>query len=181
MFSRDPRKARWERVPAVGLDEIRFVKLPQKKITSDPSLFDLFDADENGVFLQPTKASQMITLMRLAAWTGIAVSRRKAELRIDLDRGRASCFASKLINGSFDANLEDALSSLVASTVIRPPWRFDDEFVKFVKDSGVIIEGSSYNNDMPFLPLRKLDTSGPVYHIIPEHPDTPVELTWCHS
>lgn len=181
VYSRDPRRAKWERVPAVGMEELRFVKLPQKKTTTHETLFPVYDADESGIHLVPPKASAMFDLMRHAAWSGIAVSRRKSELRIDLDRGRASCFASKLVNGAFDVNLEEALSSLVASTVIRPPWKFEEMYIDFVKTSGVIIEGGAYNNDVPFLPPRKLDRSGPVYHILLSDPDVPVELTWCHS
>lgn len=181
VYSRDPRRAVWERVPACQMEELRFVRLPQKKAVADDSLFPVYDADEEGIHLVPPKASAMYDLMRHAAWCGIAVSRRKNQLRVDLDRGRASCFASKLINGAFEANLEDALSSLVASTVIRPPFQFDSKYVQFTRDSGVIVEGSAYNNDIPFLPPRKLDRVGPVYHILLDDPNVPVELTWCHS
>jgi len=180
-LSRNPRSAVWERTPAVGMDEIRFVKLPQRKLLADPSLFDLYDADEQGIYLAPRKGSEIFDVSRLAAFCGIAVSRRKAELRVDLDRGRASCFASKLINGSFEQDAFAALSGLVASTVIRPPCMFNEEYVNKVKASGVVFEGCSYGNDLPLLPPRKLDRTGPVYHIRVNDPLTPVELTWCQS
>ncbi len=181
VLSRDPRSAKWERVLAKDQEEIRFGKLHQKKIVADDSLFDLLDVDDKGLFLRPPKGSAIFDVSRLAAYCGIAVQRHKTELRIDLDRGRPSCFATKLINGSFDADLEAALDGLTASTVLRPCSRFNEDYVNKVRDLGVIFEGGSYNNDVPILPPRMLDKSGPVYHILVNDPLTPVELTWCQS
>jgi hypothetical protein len=163
------------------MTELRFGKLPQRKIRADDTLFDLLDADSEGIFLAPAKGSEVFDVSRRAAFCGIAVSRRKTALRVDLDRGRAACFASKLINGSFEHDPFSTLSGLVASNIVRPPVRFDLDYVNATVTSGVIFEGASYANDIPLLPPRKLDKSGEVYHIRLQDNLTPVEITWCQS
>jgi hypothetical protein len=178
---RDPVGARWERVLAKDIKEPVFVKLPQRKVVADESLFDVFDIDDKGIFLKPEKGSQMADYMRKAAFCGLSVHRHKAELRIDLDKGRAPCFGTKLITGSFSVDLVKTLETLVAGNVVNLLQYFDEGYIKQIQSSSVIHEGPVMTNDVPFLPPRALDKSGPVYHIKLSNPLTPVELTWCSN
>lgn len=179
VLARQPLEAAWSRIPVQDVKSPVFVKLPQRKVVSYPELFDAFDIDDKGVFLRPEKGSQMVDYMRKAAFSGISVHRHKNELRIDLDKGRAPCFSTKLINGSFDEDLGKTLGGLIAGNVLNLLQYFDEGYIERIQATSVIAEGPVVTNDVPFLPPRPLDKRGPVYHIVVSDPLTPVETTWC--
>ena len=177
ILCRIPGNPRWARRALKDLAEPVLVRMIQRKIFPKPGLFELFDGDDKGLYLEPRKATDMFDLMRKAAWNGITVSRRKTELRIDLDKFRPPCFTSKLITGSFQQNLETTLGGLVASGVISNVSPFNDDYLKKVNETGTLFEGDSVVQVIPLLPAQLLEKPAPVYHIHLDW-DTPVELLW---
>lgn len=173
--------ARWKRVPISEVGANKLVQLPQRKILGDSRLLETFDLDERGIYLEPAVATDMEGLMRRAAWAGATVARRKETLRIDLERGRPSCFITKYIAGSFQRDLEKTLDGLCRGGVVKPFCLFDDDFLQWVRISGVIHEAGAVVNAVPLLEPRPLEKTGEVYHIRLDNPMTPVELTWFHS
>jgi len=180
VLCRVPRQGRWKRVPLSEITEPVLVQLPQRKIFVSPKLFDVFSIDDKGLYLEPTQASDMLDLMRKASWCGLTVSRRKAELRIDLEKHRPSCYAAKLINGGMEYDLEKTLGGLVGGGIVSPKRLFDDDYLKEVKGKGILMEGAAVMNSAPLLPPRPLAKEGDVYHIRVDDPMTPVETSWCH-
>lgn len=178
---RAPNTGNWVRKPLKDITEPVYVQLPQRKVKPTRDLFDYLNIDDQGIYLEPGKATEMLSLMRKAAWCGILVSRRKSELRIDLDRRRPSCFAAKLINGSFEYDLEKTLSGLTGSGIVMPSRLFTTEYVEDVRTKGILMEGASVMNNVPLLPPRRLEKKADVYHITLYNESTPVELSWFHS
>lgn len=178
ILSRVPDQPRWARRPIADIADVVMVALPQRKIKAADGLFDLYDLDDKGAFLEPRAASDMFNLMRKASFCGVTALRRKTELRIDLDRSRPVCFVNKLINGSFQQDLDKSLGSLVASGIIRPWGASYDEWLGSVEESGILSEGANVFNNVPLLPARKMERKLPVYHVVAENPRLPVEITW---
>lgn len=178
---RFPNTGEWVRKSVAELTEPVYVQLPQRKIKVSPDLFDVFDLDDRGIFLAPVKATDMLTLMRKAAWCGVTVARQKSELRIDLDRRRPSCFAAKLINGGFDYDINKTLGGLVGAGIVMPSKMYTKEYLNDVKRTGILMEGSSVLNNVPLLPPKRLEKPVDVYHIELDDVLTPIELAWCHS
>lgn len=181
LLSRKPNEGRWIRRPIRDISEPLYLQLPQRKIRALPGLFDVLNIDDQGIFLEPPKASEMLGLMRKASWCGILVSRRKTELRVDLDRRRPACFATKLITGGFDFSLEKTLGNLVGSGIVLPSRFFDDAYLNEVQTKGALFEGGNVMNNVPVLSPKRLEKTVDVYHIKPEQPSTPIELTWFHA
>jgi len=180
LIHRDIKDGRWQRSMMADLDVPVMVMLPQRKIMVSPKLFDVFMMDDKGLYLEPAQATDMLDLMRKAAWCGISVARRKAELRVDLDKNRPSCFAAKLINGGLHYDLEKTLGGLVGGGIVIPKAMFDKAYLDEVRQKGILMEGPTVFNNTPFLPPRFLEKDGDVYHIYPSDPMTPVEMAWCH-
>lgn len=172
---------RWKRIPIHDITEPVFVMLPQRKAIGDPALFEFFEFDDNGPYLQPERPSDLPDLARRAAWSGVTVQRHKTEPRLELDKRRPACFSTKYFAGSFTRDLEKTLGGFVMTTLIKPPCLFDDDYLYKVNKTGIIFEGYSIVNSVPLLPPRLLEKEGPVYHIRLDNPMTPVELTWFHS
>jgi hypothetical protein len=180
ILQRDIKEGTWKRSSLTEIDGPVMVMLPQRKLESSPKLFDAFMLDEKGLYLEPAQATDMLDLMRKASWCGITTMRRKAELRIDLERNRPSCFASKLINGALQYELEKTLSGLIGGGIVSPKRLFDKAYLDEVKEKGILMEGASVFHNTPFLPPRFLEKDGDVYHIHLDDQMTPVETTWCH-
>lgn len=172
---------RWERRMLSDLTEPVLVQVPQRKIYVDTDIFEYFELDDSGIYLQPPRASDLPLYARKAAWVGIYTQRRKTEVKIDLDRRRPPCFATKCLAGSFMANLDGVLAPMVRNGVVRPPMFYDDAYLEMVKKTGIIFEGWSVLNTAPLLPPTRLEKPGEVYHIRFDNPLSPVELTWFHS
>lgn len=179
-FARKVESAEWKRilVTEIKVDEVLFVNLPQRKIAPPDGLFDPYDLDDKGPYLEPTQATDMFNLMRKASFCGVSALRRKAELRIDLDRSRPACFVNKLLSGSFQHDLVKSLGGLIAAGIVRPVAPVDDKWFENTHATGTIFEGFSVFNNVPLLPPRKMERKLPVFHVIPSHPDFPVETTW---
>jgi hypothetical protein len=183
-YARAPKSAEWKRTPITDLTNDMFlVQLPQKKIEVADEVFESFDLDDKHLYIVPQQASDLSTLMRKAAWSGITVNRHKTELRIELEKLRPACFASKLINGALTYRLKDALSSLISSGIVSMPGTFCDEYVTEVQRKKVLMEGFTVFNSTSVLPVRKIsDKMSEVYHVdFLGNSNIPVELTWFHS
>jgi hypothetical protein len=181
ILCREYESARWTRKAIKDITEPVLVQLPKRKVVPDPSLIEIFDVDDGGLFLSPPRASDMPLYARKAAYGGITVSRRKTEARLDLDRRRPPCFATKYLAGSFVRDLDKSLNGMVRGGIITPPGLYDDAYLDRVNETGIIFEGASIHNSVPLLPPRPLEKAGEVYHILFDNPLSPVELTWCHS
>lgn len=182
-FCRRVETPRWFRLPVAEMkaDEVVFVNLPQRKIAAADGLLDLYDLDDKGPYLEPIQATDMYGLMRKIAFCGVTALRRKAELRIDLDRSRPSCFVNKLLSGSYVYDLEKSLGGMIASGIVRPAGPVNDAWFEKTQKTGTIFEGFSVFNNVPLLPARKMERKLPVFHIIPAHEELPVEITWLCS
>lgn len=181
LLAREKGKAVYKRYSVTDLVAANlpmFVHLPQRKITlDDDGPFFALAADEKSVHLAASEATDLIKLMTTAATAGISVHRARNELRIDLEKSRPVCFATKLINGNFQANLSGTLEELCASAIVNPYGPFNDQLIEKTDKTGVIFEGSSLFNDVLALPPRPVAKKAPVYHIKVED-DAPVELAW---
>lgn len=183
LLCREPDSAVWQRVPIKDIDKPVLVSMPLKKLKAPDGLLDVYDLDDKGAFLAPENASAMLKLMQKAAFCGVSVSRRKAELRIDLETRRPLCFVNKLLIGSFQYNLEKTLSGLVASRVITSPRRFDSTFLEEVSKTQTVYEGACPFKDMLLMPPIQTNRKLPVVHITPDtgRELDGVELEWYWS
>lgn len=178
LYGRQHGSAHFERYELADIDKPLYVRLPQRKISvDDNSLFETLEADDKSVHLIPKVARDMLPLMETAATCGITVHRYKTELRVDLERSRPVCFATKLINGNFDENLTGTLEELTAQAILQPFGPFDSQFIETTEQTGIIFEGSTLYNDVLLVKPRRIDRPTPVYHITGVD-DVPVELTW---
>jgi hypothetical protein len=180
LLSREMGKGRYERVPAAKMETARFVRLPQRKIRCDKSLFDCLEADEHlkRVYLKPERAGDFYPLCEAAATAGISVHRHKSELRVDIEMNRPSCFASKLIMGNFYNDLPGTLDDLVGSGIVSPCAAFNDRYIDMCEAEGIIFEGSTLFNDVMVTPAIPSNNDVDVYNVYVEHDDVPLELTW---
>lgn len=181
VLCREGDSGRWKRLLMADLDRAVYTHMIQKKVTPGVGLFDAFDIDDQGVFLEIEKATDFLPMMQKAAHCGVTVQRRKTELRVDVDKRRPPCFATKMFNGSLVHFLDETLSGLVAGGVVSPHGMFNDDYIEKVNKSGIIFEGASVYAQLPLTPARRLEKPAPVYHIQLDDPMTPVELTWCSS
>lgn len=178
IFCRDAQSARYKRTPVSELTGPAFVRLPQKKLEADPTLFDQVDLDGDGLFIESDSIQKLTDYAAKVATCGITVSRHKTKRLIRLENGRPSCFATKLLNGNFDQHFEVTMESLCRSGIIIPYQFYGDSFLLETQKSGVIFEGNSIFNEVPCIVPRKLETKGRVIHIRLTTPNVPVEMTW---
>lgn len=179
-------KARYTRIPIADHHGPMFVRMPQRKVWRDQILFDALemDDDDGTMILKPETARDFLPLMEAAAFAGLTVKRAKDKLRIDIEYKRPSCFASKLIMGNFDTDLENALEELAAKAILQPTHPFN-ETVTLAMETGIIFEGGSLFNEVIAIPMHKTDQSVEVFHVTPIDPHkinpVPLDLTWFAS
>jgi hypothetical protein len=180
LLCRQKGSARYERRTPVELQYYGkpvYVRMPQRKVVCDDILFENFAADEKSVHIVAPTARDLLPIMEAGATAGLGVHRSKGELRVDLEKNRPVCFATKLINGNFQENLGGTLEELTAGAIICPSHRFDDQYVDLVEKTGIVFEGWTFFNDVLVVPPRPIEKTGRVYHIeVAEH--VPIELTW---
>lgn len=167
----------WKREPVTALTAPRYVKLPQKKLTADPRLFMLMEADKEGLFLAPEKVADMLSIMEAAAFCGLLVQRRKDAMRLDLEVRRPTCFAAKLLGGNFKTSPHETLDNLTAGGIVTPYWTPGRDATEDMLTTGIIFEGHLIVNDIVLGPAVKLEKTLPVRHI-KVNGLTPVELAW---
>jgi hypothetical protein len=168
----------WKRKLLKDITEIHFAKLPQKKTLPPVGLFEHFDIDDEGMFIEVEDTRDFRSMMKRAAYSGITVNRRKSQQRIDLDKGKAACFATKLLNGSFQQNFNTTVGSLLGGGVVSSSEILTNTRRKFLRDAGVLFEGASIFNEIIVIPPRVMDQKIPVCYIELEDDYTPVELDW---
>jgi len=174
--------ARWGRINVCELDKPVYVMHVQRKIVFDEELVNFMDySEKDGVHFLAEKGSQIDSIMRTAAFSGVTTTKRKADLIIDVERGRPKCFATKLLAGSFETALETTLGGLVMGGIVLPTWTFDDDYLEAVQRTKVLMEGTTIFNQTPIYVNEKLEKKADVYHIFPSNPTIPVELTWFHN
>jgi hypothetical protein len=168
----------WTRRPLVSMQESAHVKLPQKKIKPNAGMLQYLDIDDKGLYLLVDKVSDFSLMLREMAYCGVKVNRHPSELRIELDRSKPPCFATKLLNGSFVYNLKNTLGTLAMGGVVSPSDLLTEAYLKLVENSGIIFEGANIFNEIPLLPAKVLATKTETYHVYLEDHSTPVELDW---
>jgi hypothetical protein len=168
----------WSRKKLSEIETAVSVKLPQKKIVPRNGMLQYLDIDEKGLFLLVEKVSDFGAMLKAMAFCGVKVNRHPAVLRIDLDRSKPPCFATKLLNGSFIYNLENTIGSLTMGGVINPCALLSPSFFELIQTSGIIFEGANIFNEVSLLPPQTLATKMDTYYVYIEDSMTPVELDW---
>lgn len=181
VYCRGRDSAEYKRVPVSEINDVFYVRMPQKKIVPTPGLFEAMDIDDTGLFLETEHASNLLTLIEGASTLGIDTSRRRTERRIDLDKNRPTCFATKLLAGAFQVDPYETLASLAKGAVIVPTNMFSEEFVAETTLTGIIFEGNNPYNDVLCLQPRRVEKVSPVYHVKLSKPLMPVELAWFNT
>ncbi len=178
LFCRSNESARYKRTSIKDIKAPVFVRLPQKKLVADDGVFDEVDLDKDGLFVEADSVDKLSKLSAQIATCGITVSREKAKRMIRLERGRPSCFASKMLNGNFVRDFEETLDGLCRNGIVIPHRPFNDSMLLETQKSGIIFEGNSIFTEVVALMPRRLETKGRVIHIRLTEPENPFELTW---
>jgi hypothetical protein len=168
----------WDRRLLLGMEDTCSIKMPQKRITPDKGMLEFLDIDDVGLHLIVPAVKDFKRMMLSLASCGVKVNRHPSELRIELERSRAPCFATKLLNGSLIYNLEKTLGALAVGGVINPTELINKKSVAKIQETGIIFEGASLFNEVSLLPTISLVTLTKTYHVYLEDPITPVELDW---
>lgn len=180
VLTRKYDSAEYKRVAVSDLFPPGFVRLPQKKVVPPEGVADMLDYDDKTRVTHVTadNIKDLIFAYEAVASCGVTVSRHPTKLRFDIDPKRPVCFATKLLNGNFQADMVYTLNQLAMSGIVIPCRMFNDTVIKETSLSGIIFEGNNIFNDVPISRLNTIDKPSDVFKVTLSDPMAPLELSW---
>ena len=129
------------------------------------------------IFLEVDNVDDMLDYSTFAGFLGMSVRLSASAHRIELDEGRPSCFAMKLL---INSGVDDMVNALIDKNVLKPALPYD-RFLKMAMETGCLFEGYSVADLRTILGILPTTKQEETWTVHSDDPSTTIELAFVRT
>jgi len=129
------------------------------------------------IFLNIDSVDDLMDKASWAGFMGMLVRLRPADQIIELDAGRPSCFAMKML---INEGVDDMVNALIDKHVLKPAMPYD-QFLAMAKKTGCLFEGYGVADLRTILGVMPTKQEEETWTIHSDDPNTTIELAFMRT